>query len=161
MTVTEETAGTSHLLSVQGLCAGYGKVTAIDDIDIHVDAGEGVGIVGHNGAGKSTLLSAIFGTQQIWRGSLVFDGKRANNAPCSNPLPFVPSLTTGSTNVQAGAFTPFTLTMTRESDQRSSGSCSIEIPDGRTVPKSVLFVWCMILDPLSFPEARYESSWAR
>ena len=37
-----------------------------------------------------------------------------NGSPCSDPLPFSPSLTAGTTNIQAGGFSPFTMTMSRE-----------------------------------------------
>ena len=44
-----------------------------------------------------------------------------NGSPCGNPLPFDPSLTTGSLNIQAGAFTPFTMTMSREDGDQNLG----------------------------------------
>jgi branched-chain amino acid transport system ATP-binding protein len=48
-------------LSVTGLAAGYGKKTVINGIDLAVQPGEIVGVVGHNGAGKTTLTRAICG----------------------------------------------------------------------------------------------------
>ncbi len=49
------------ILDVRGLSVLYGKATAIDDVSIHVGAGEFVSIVGLNGAGKTTLFNAISG----------------------------------------------------------------------------------------------------
>lgn len=48
-------------LEVSGLRAGYGKITVLWDVDLHVDEGELVSIIGANGAGKTTLLRAVSG----------------------------------------------------------------------------------------------------
>jgi hypothetical protein len=53
-----------------------------------------------------------------------------NGAPCSDPLPFSPSLTTGSLNLQAGAFTPFTTTMSREDGQQALQGIQLHMPPG-------------------------------
>src|SRR4030067_606313 len=49
------------LLRVERLRAGYGRVQVLWDVDLHVDRGEIVCLVGANGAGKTTLLRAITG----------------------------------------------------------------------------------------------------
>jgi hypothetical protein len=53
-----------------------------------------------------------------------------NGSPCASPLPFHPSLTAGSTNIQAGAFTPFTTTMSREDGQQSLQGIVLHMPPG-------------------------------
>ncbi len=53
-----------------------------------------------------------------------------NGAPCSDPLPFDPSLTTGSLNIQAGAFTPFTMTMSREDGNQNLDAIQLKMPPG-------------------------------
>ncbi|MGH2880204.1 MAG: hypothetical protein ACRDK4_11440 [Solirubrobacteraceae bacterium] len=53
-----------------------------------------------------------------------------NGSPCASPLPFSPSLTTGSTNIQAGAFTPFTMTMSREDGQQNLQAIQLRMPPG-------------------------------
>ncbi len=53
-----------------------------------------------------------------------------NSAPCSDPLPFDPSLTTGSLNIQAGAFTPFTMTMSREDGNQNLDGIQLKMPPG-------------------------------
>jgi hypothetical protein len=53
-----------------------------------------------------------------------------NGTPCSDPLPFDPSLTTGSLNIQAGAFTPFTMTMSREDGNQNLDAIQLKMPSG-------------------------------
>jgi hypothetical protein len=53
-----------------------------------------------------------------------------SHTPCSNPLPFSPALTAGSLNLQAGAFTPFTTTMSREDGQQTLQSIQLHMPPG-------------------------------
>jgi hypothetical protein len=53
-----------------------------------------------------------------------------NHTPCNNPLPFEPSLTTGSLNIQAGAFTPFTMTMSREDGNQNLDAIQLKMPSG-------------------------------
>jgi hypothetical protein len=53
-----------------------------------------------------------------------------NNRACANPLPFAPELTTGSTNIQAGAFTPFTMTMSRQDGNQNLDAVELKMPPG-------------------------------
>ena len=53
-----------------------------------------------------------------------------NGAPCQDPLPFSPSLTAGTTNNQAGGFSPFTLTMSREDGNQSLKAIGLHMPPG-------------------------------
>jgi hypothetical protein len=53
-----------------------------------------------------------------------------NGSPCADPLPFSPSLTGGSTNIQAGAFTPFTTTMSRGDGTQSLRGIQLHMPPG-------------------------------
>jgi hypothetical protein len=53
-----------------------------------------------------------------------------NGSPCSDPLPFKPELTTGSLNIQAGAFTPFTMTMSREDGNQNLDAIQLKMPSG-------------------------------
>ena len=62
------------LLEVSGLCAGYGQVQVLRDVDFTVDDGEMVALLGVNGAGKSTLLKVISGIGLPHRGSVRFRG---------------------------------------------------------------------------------------
>ena len=62
------------LLQVEGLSVFYGDFKAVDGVDLSVDAGEIVSIIGANGAGKSTLLQAIIGQSNRVEGRVRFDG---------------------------------------------------------------------------------------
>ncbi len=53
-----------------------------------------------------------------------------NGSPCASPLPFAPSLTAGSLNIQAGAFTPFTTTFSREDGEQNLQSIQLHMPPG-------------------------------
>lgn len=63
------------LLSISGLAAGYGAITAVKGIDLEVNEGEIVTLIGSNGAGKSTTLRAISGLIRARAGSIEFNQK--------------------------------------------------------------------------------------
>ena len=62
------------MLSVRELESGYGKVQVLRGVDLRVDEGEIVAVLGANGAGKTTTLRAISGVIPTWKGSIVFEG---------------------------------------------------------------------------------------
>jgi branched-chain amino acid transport system ATP-binding protein len=66
---------TSPLLSVRGVHTYYGNIIALRGVDIDVNDGEIVTLIGANGAGKSTLMMTIFGDPRAREGSIVFDGR--------------------------------------------------------------------------------------
>ena len=53
-----------------------------------------------------------------------------NGSPCPNPLPFAPALTAGATSIQAGGFSPFTMTMSREDGNQDLQAISLHMPPG-------------------------------
>lgn len=63
------------MLVVQQLQAGYGRKQVVFDVDMHVDAGEILGVLGHNGSGKSTTIRTILGLNKPFGGRITFDGK--------------------------------------------------------------------------------------
>jgi branched-chain amino acid transport system ATP-binding protein len=69
------------LLEIAGLRVKYGNVEAIHGIDLVVNQGEIVTILGANGAGKSTTLRAISGLVNPSGGEIRFDGRRADEIP--------------------------------------------------------------------------------
>mgnify|MGYP003571121386 FL=1 len=62
------------LLDLSGIRTGYGRIEALHGLDVTIDKGETVALVGANGAGKSTLLRVISGLQPLSGGSVTFDG---------------------------------------------------------------------------------------
>jgi simple sugar transport system ATP-binding protein len=69
-------AGAAPLYRLQGICKSFGHVEALKDVDIHVNAGEIIGLVGDNGAGKSTLIKILSGIYQPDRGRIDCEGQQ-------------------------------------------------------------------------------------
>jgi branched-chain amino acid transport system ATP-binding protein len=63
------------MLAVAGVHAFYGNIEALRGVDLEVDAGEIVALIGANGAGKSTLLMTVCGRPRAARGRITFDGR--------------------------------------------------------------------------------------
>ncbi len=68
------------LLDVRGVEVAYGRVTVLHGIDLTVEPGELVALLGTNGAGKSTLLRAVSGVLRVRTGSVQFRGDDVTNA---------------------------------------------------------------------------------
>jgi branched-chain amino acid transport system ATP-binding protein len=71
----------SALLSVANVDAGYGDFQALFGIDLEVDEGELLALVGANGAGKSTLLRTIAGALKPFGGTVRFAGEDVTTEP--------------------------------------------------------------------------------
>jgi ABC-type branched-subunit amino acid transport system ATPase component len=69
-------AGGGRLLATERLSAGYGALDVIRDIDLEVETGELVAVLGANGAGKSTLMRALSGLNRPVEGSVLLLGRR-------------------------------------------------------------------------------------
>ena len=63
------------LLEAKGITKYFGTITALENVDLKVHAGECLGVVGDNGAGKSTLMQVLSGLYNPSSGSLYFQGK--------------------------------------------------------------------------------------
>ena len=70
----ERRQGRSPLLVVRGLDVGYDGVQVLFSVDLDLDEGDLIALLGTNGAGKSTLLRAISGVTEADRGAVIFDG---------------------------------------------------------------------------------------
>ena len=69
------------LLSVRGVETYYGKIVALRGVDMDVQRGEIVTLIGANGAGKSTLMMTICGSPQARTGTIVYDGRDITTMP--------------------------------------------------------------------------------
>ena len=64
----------AELLELEGVWAGYGNATVLEDISFSLQQGESLALLGRNGMGKSTLLSTLMGAARQTRGRMRFDG---------------------------------------------------------------------------------------
>jgi branched-chain amino acid transport system ATP-binding protein len=72
---------TAPLLSVRGVTAYYGRIPALKGVDLDVNAGEIVALIGANGAGKSTLMMTVCGNPRARDGEIIFDGRDITHLP--------------------------------------------------------------------------------
>jgi branched-chain amino acid transport system ATP-binding protein len=70
------------LLELAGVDVAYGDLPALRGVDVTVEAGETVSVVGANGAGKTTMLRTISGLLRPRRGEVRFEGERIDRLPC-------------------------------------------------------------------------------
>jgi len=63
------------LLEAKGIVKYFGAITALRDVNFHLNRGEVLGVVGDNGAGKSTLMKILSGLYAPSAGQIIFDGR--------------------------------------------------------------------------------------
>jgi hypothetical protein len=124
-------------------CQGLGQIVTTflntpqapaEEIELHFFGGERAPLATPDRCGAYTTTTAI----EPWSGSstahpsATFDITAGpNGGPCPGAqLPFNPSLTGGAENIQAGAFSPFTLTMTRQDGEQNMQSVEAKLPLG-------------------------------
>jgi branched-chain amino acid transport system ATP-binding protein len=76
-----DTVKPAPLLELSRLEVAYGGIQAVKGIDLHVDAGELVCLIGANGAGKTTTLKGICGVQPVKAGSIRYAGENITGKP--------------------------------------------------------------------------------
>jgi len=69
------------MLNISKVETFYGNIQALKGVDVKVDDGEIVALIGSNGAGKSTLLMTISGVNKAATGEIIFDDKSIANMP--------------------------------------------------------------------------------
>ena len=72
------------LLRLEKVVVDYGIIHALKEIDIDVNTGEVITLIGANGAGKSTTMKAIMGLIPVKSGKIWFDGKEITNLDTKN-----------------------------------------------------------------------------
>ncbi len=75
------TDNTQPMLSISGVETYYGKIVALRGVDLTVNKGEIVTMIGANGAGKSTLMMTICGNPRARTGSIIYDGEEIAAMP--------------------------------------------------------------------------------
>ena len=80
------------MLRIEHLTKIYGEKKAVDDLTLHIAAGEVYGFIGHNGAGKTTTLKACCGILQCESGEIKIDGisLAADPLACKERLAYIP-----------------------------------------------------------------------
>jgi len=69
------------MLTIKGLRSGYGKIEVLHDVDVEIERGQIVTLIGANGAGKTTLLKTISGLIRPTAGTITFDGQGIGRQP--------------------------------------------------------------------------------
>jgi branched-chain amino acid transport system ATP-binding protein len=72
---------TEPLLAVRGVKTYYGNIIALKGVDLDVNQGEIVTLIGSNGAGKSTLMMTIFGNPRAREGNIIYRGTDITQMP--------------------------------------------------------------------------------
>ena len=80
------------MLKIEHLTKTYGEKKAVDDLSLHIQAGEIYGFIGHNGAGKTTTLKAVAGILQFDAGEIIVNGKSIRTQPldCKRDMAYIP-----------------------------------------------------------------------
>ena len=68
------------MLTIEKLRTGYGRKQVVFDVDLHVNEGEVVGVLGHYGSGKSTTIKAVLGILPVQTGRVTFRGHDVTKA---------------------------------------------------------------------------------
>jgi branched-chain amino acid transport system ATP-binding protein len=71
----------SPVLEVRNITKTFDGIVAVDDVSLHVEPGERVGMIGPNGAGKTTLFNCILGVLRPDRGEVHLDGEDMGGLP--------------------------------------------------------------------------------
>ncbi len=80
------------MLRIENLTKSYGEKKAVDNLTLHIQAGEIYGFIGHNGAGKTTTLKACCGILGFEEGEIYVDGISVKQDPiaCKKRLAYIP-----------------------------------------------------------------------
>ncbi|WP_225756306.1 ABC transporter ATP-binding protein [Cardiobacterium sp. Marseille-Q4385] len=80
----------SALLTASQLSKTFGNFTAVNKVDIHINAGEMIALAGHNGAGKSTLMKMLLGLLTPTSGNISINGHSATSLAARQLIGYLP-----------------------------------------------------------------------
>ncbi len=107
--------------------------TPFEDVELHFFGGDRAPLATPALCGSYTTT----GTFTPWSGNTTTESSSTfnivsgpNGKPCEDPLPFAPSLTAGTSSIQAGGFTPFVMTMGREDGEQALQGIQLKMPPG-------------------------------
>ncbi|MBR5719295.1 MAG: ATP-binding cassette domain-containing protein, partial [Clostridia bacterium] len=80
------------MLKINNLTKSYGSKKAVDDLSLHINAGEIYGFIGHNGAGKTTTLKCVTGIMHFDEGDIEICGIPVKDKPtdCKRLIAYIP-----------------------------------------------------------------------
>ena len=80
------------MLRIENVSKSYGEKKAVDNLSLHIKAGEIYGFIGHNGAGKTTTLKACVGILDFDEGEIFIDGISVKENPleCKKKIAYIP-----------------------------------------------------------------------
>ena len=80
------------MLKINHFTKTYGGKKAVDDLSLHIQAGEIYGFIGHNGAGKTSTLKSVAGIMQFDSGEILVDGvsMKADPIACKKKIAYIP-----------------------------------------------------------------------
>lgn len=80
------------MLRIENLTKDYGDKKAVDDLSLHIHAGEIYGFIGHNGAGKTTTLKCVVGILGFEQGEIFINGSSVKTSPveCKKQIAYIP-----------------------------------------------------------------------
>jgi urea transport system ATP-binding protein len=71
----------TDILTLRAVTVGYGDGTVLSDVNLTVEAGQALCLLGRNGVGKTTLIKTVIGLLRARRGQLLFDGQDITRLP--------------------------------------------------------------------------------
>ncbi len=80
------------MLRIENLTKTYGDKKAVDNLSLHIHAGEIYGFIGHNGAGKTTTLKCVVGILGFEQGEIFINGSSVKASPveCKKQIAYIP-----------------------------------------------------------------------
>jgi uncharacterized repeat protein (TIGR01451 family) len=128
-------AGEVHLSESGQIVATFKDTPQLpfEDFELHMFGGDRAPLATPASCGSYTTVASLTpwsGNEPVSAASTFKIASGPNGAPCASPLPFAPSLSAGTTSIQAGGLTPLTTTISRDDGQQDIQSLQLHMPPG-------------------------------